>query len=79
MRKVRILDEPKEEKQLKPVEFTHYLNVHSGWKTPKSKPNQYKEVIYLGKCNLDGDMFLAKSDNGTIEIFKGHLNDGVYE
>ena len=78
MKKVRFLDEPKESKDPKPIEFTDYLDGSKGWQETNSKPIQFKEVIYLGKCNFDGDMFCAKTTCGSISIYKGHLNDGVY-
>lgn len=75
MKKVRFLDEPKEPK---PIEFTHFLHETRGWTTAKMKPTEFQEIIYLGKCKSDGDMFCAKYKLGIIEIYKGHLNDGVY-
>ena len=65
-------------KDEKPVEFTHLLNIRDGWKPTVYNPCQYEEVIYLGKCFSDGDMFAAKDDEGYIHIFKGHLNSGKY-
>ena len=62
----------------KPVEFTHYLDIESGWCTMQVHPNCYKKVVYLGKCPLDGDMFAAYGDDDCINIFKGHLNSGRY-
>lgn len=76
MKKVRFLDEPKE-KALKPIEFTHCLDGESGWEKTTLQPNECKEVIYLGKCCVDGDLFCCKGDS-VIDIVKGHLNDGVY-
>ena len=78
MKKVRFLDEPKESKEPKPIEFTHCLDGGSGWEETTSKPHEFGDVIYLGKCRYDGDMFCCKGENNTIDIFKGHLNDGVY-
>lgn len=78
MQKVRFLDEPKEEKILKPIEFTHCLDGETGWEETTSTPEHFTEVIYLGRCKYDGDMFCCKGENNTIDIVKGHLNDGVY-
>lgn len=74
MRKVRFLDEPKEKK---PIEFTHHLDGSNGWIKTILHPNDCQEIIYLGKCSIDGDMFCAKGKN-VIDIVKGNLNDGVY-
>lgn len=78
MKKVRFLDEPKESKEPKPIEFTHILDGGSGWEETSVNPNDYIEVIYLGKCKFDGHMFCCKGENATIDIYKGHLNDGMY-
>ena len=76
MKKVRFLDEPKEE-NLKPIEFTHCLDGATGWEKTILSPHEFKDVVYLGKCKYDGDMFCCKGEN-VIDIVKGHLNDGVY-
>lgn len=78
MKKVRFLDEPKETNKPKPIKFTHSLIGESGWEKTSMKPNDCTEVIYLGRCKYDGDMFCCKGENNTIDIVKGHLNDGVY-
>ena len=62
----------------KPVEFTHYLNISTGWETASYKPSEQKKIIYLGNCCVDGDMFAAYRSNGEIFIYKGHLNSGRY-
>ena len=78
MRKVIIVgEEPKEEKALKPIEFTDYLSNDIGWTTEKGTIDGYNKIVYLGKCKVDGDMFAGYREN-RILIFKGHLNDGVY-
>ena len=74
MKRVRFLDDPKD---LKPIEFTHILDGGSGWEETTSKPDEWNEIIYLGKCKFDGDMFCCINLN-VIDIYKGHLNDGVY-
>lgn len=61
----------------KPVEFTHYHSA-SGWYNTFDKPNEFTKVVYLGKCNYDGDMFACYRDNGAIVICRGHLNSGKY-
>jgi len=61
----------------KPVEFTHVFNTDEGWEVTSILPAQYKKIVYLGKCEHDGDMFEAYVDD-CIDIFKGHLNSGNY-
>lgn len=82
MKKVIFIEQPKEETK-KPVEFTHYLSPYRGWEVETNtisrlNPNYYFKIVYLGKCDVDGDMFAAISDGGCIEIYKGHLNSGEY-
>jgi len=78
MRKVIIVgEEPKEEKALKPIEFTRYLNVGVGWTGAIKDPSEFGKIVYLGECSVDGDMFAAYLGT-AIYIYKGHLNDGVY-
>ena len=67
----------KRERNEKPVEFTHYLDSKDGWVETSVTPKGYERVVYLGKCENEGDMFAAY-DNGIIEILKGHLNSGKY-
>lgn len=77
MKKVRFLDEPKE-KEFEPIEITHTLNIRHGWKEDELNIEEGDEIIYLGHCRKDGDMFMCKSKDGYLSIWKGHLNDGVY-
>lgn len=73
-----LFGEKKEEKALKPIKFTHYLGVETGWVEAKEQPNYFEKIVYLGNCAVDGDTFAAYSV-GAISIYKGHLNDGVIE
>jgi hypothetical protein len=66
------------EQNEKPVEFTHQTSNSVGWVTTSEEPLEYKRVVYLGKCDCDGDMFAAYDESGAIIIFKGHLNSGKY-
>lgn len=75
---IRIPDSnSKEGKVLKPVEFTHVLDIEVGFTKTEEQPNEFDSIVYLGNCLKDGDMF-ATYYGGYIGIFKGHLNDGVY-
>ena len=68
-------EEPKEES--KGVEFTHELVIDEGWKSTYDNPSDYKQIVYLGKCDTDGDMFTAYAHD-CIYIYKGNLNNGTY-
>lgn len=54
--------------------FTHCFNGINGWMETITKPSDYEEVKYLGKCSVDGDMFCAYED-GAIDILKGIKGD----
>ena len=70
-------EEPKEES--KGVEFTHCLHHVYGWKKTNATPNNFNKIAYLGKCDVDGDMFAAYfEEEDTIAIYKGNLNNGTY-
>lgn len=63
-----------------PIQLTHRKT--RGWQeVEESKEKSYKQnansIMYLGKCEQDGDMF-AVYLNGYIMIFKGHVNSGKY-
>jgi len=76
MKKVIMIgEEPKEES--KDVEFTHYLSTGEGFREDNDKPSNYEKIVYLGRCDEDGDMFAAY-DRGSIYIYKGNLNNGTY-
>ena len=77
---IRIGEEPKEEKVLKPIELTHCFFLMGWAKNTQEEIDSYelRNIVYLGKCKTDGDMFSAFDKWGNIGIFKGKLNDGVY-
>lgn len=62
----------------KGIEFTHYLTGERGWTESAYKSSEFKEVVYLGKCKHDGDVFSTVDGAGFIRIFKGYLNNGTY-
>lgn len=76
MRKVIRINQ--EETKEKPVEFTHVFHTAKGWGKCVLSPSAYESVVYLGNCVIDGDMFSALTDDGLINIYKGHLNSGEY-
>lgn len=58
------------------MKFTHELDVKQGWvKKTYKQPKDFKKVEHLGKCDIDGDMFVAYDTNNYIYIFKGTLED----
>ena len=76
-REVIRLDEPEKEEE-KPVEFTHVFDSDVGFvESLVSDMSKFDKVVYLGTCNVDGDMFAAY-DKGSIVIYNGHLNSGKY-
>lgn len=75
---IRINLNKQEEEKEKPVEFTHFLNRFKGWTKLKLKPSDIVDIVYLGKCSIDGDMFTVYYKTGGIDIYKGHLNSGKY-
>lgn len=77
---IRVL--PKEENN-DLIEITHTQGVEeAGWervlyKNMSDLVGGECVVYYLGRCNIDGDMFAIYDDN-TIFIAKGKLNSGKY-
>lgn len=66
------------DKEEKPIEFTHVHTTGAGWGRVRSPYIAgIEKVVYLGHCNIDGDMFACYS-HGDINIYKGHLNSGKY-
>lgn len=63
----------------KPIQFTHFL-IGEKWREASDKPEVYHRVIYAGKNNSNGDIFICIPEEGDedIMIFKGHLNSGKY-
>jgi len=66
-------EEAKETK--KETVFTHYLSIINGWEKTIDTPSMYKEVKYMGKCESDGDYFVAYTFCGLISTFKGIKGD----
>jgi hypothetical protein len=82
MKEVIRIDKPVEEK-IEPVEFTHYLDSDKGFVLKenidywKSMIEDSYQIVYLGRCDADGDLFAAYTEE-YIRILKGHLNSGKY-
>lgn len=58
------------------MKFTHELSGDEGWeKQTYKQPKDFKKVEHLGKCDIDGDMFVAYDTNNFINIFKGTLEE----
>lgn len=84
MTKVIILgQEPKEEKKLKPIEFTTYINSTLYTQIDiSSPPRDWANVVLIcrnwGKRSLD--LFYAYDDDVDSGcLYLGHFNDGVVE
>ena len=76
MKEVIYIDE--EKTNGKPVEFTYRLMNKEGWIESAYYPENYDKIVYLGKCPFVGDMFAAYYKDGSIRIYRGHLNSGTY-
>jgi hypothetical protein len=61
-----------------PVKFTHYQDSTEGWCITGSDPHDLNKIVFLGKCDTDGDMFAGYGIDGSISIYKGDLNSGKY-
>ena len=51
--------------------LTHYLCGVDGWIKTDITPKDFKEVIYLRNCTVDGDMFVCYGVEKCIDVFKG--------
>jgi len=54
--------------------FTHEFK-KTGLEDSEAEPKRYKAVKYMGKCDVDGDIFIAYSKHNTIIQFKGIKGD----
>lgn len=70
------IDSPKQQEE-HPVEFTHYISTSRGAMGAGSGPSEFDKVVYLGRCEEDGDMFAAYR-GGRIYLYKGQLNSGKF-
>jgi hypothetical protein len=66
--------EEKEQKEHKKTIFTAYLGDNDKWKPSGLTPEYFDKVVYLGNCNVDGDMF-ACYIRDVINIYKGIKGD----
>jgi hypothetical protein len=57
----------------KDIEFTHFFT-DKGWVKNYIPPTRYKNIVCVGKCNDNEDMFAAYTTDGLFTIYKGHLN-----
>lgn len=80
MKQVIFVPQLEKEPTEKPIELTN--RKMNGWNSvsshyEKQYLKQATKVVYLGRCEQDGDMF-ALYINKFIMIFKGKLNSGKY-
>jgi hypothetical protein len=61
-------------KVIKKTVFTHYFSPISRLDNTPIKLENCDEIVYLGKCNTDGDIF-ACYIRGSICIYKGKKGD----
>jgi putative sterol carrier protein len=62
-----------EKKEKKETVFTHELSPNC-WGKTEIKPSNFRKVLYIGNCRIDGDMFAAYI-NRKIIIYKGIKGD----
>jgi hypothetical protein len=66
------------QESVNPVEFTHFQDSTDGWCITGVDPHDLNKIVFLGKCDTDGDLFAGYWSGGSITIYKGHLNSGKY-
>ena len=73
--------DPKEEKELKPIEFTRCVDSSMmEFKDAASTPNKFKEINVFKKNEGYGfDLFVCYDKMGRRYVYFGNLNDGVIE
>lgn len=76
---IRIIAKTKQEK--KPISLNFVMSRDRGWtQYDEHQLEDIKDVAHIGHCDLDGDLFAVYyHTSNTINIFKGEINDGVYE
>ena len=72
---IRIPELTESKEECKPIKYTHRY-FKDGFKKTSDHPSG--KVIYLGRCEIDGDMFAEHTEGGEILIYTGHLNSGKY-
>lgn len=60
-----------------PIKLTHFMPSDGNWIKRKPDLGVYEKIVYLGKCQIDGNLFACYCDD-IITIYKGHLNSGKY-
>jgi hypothetical protein len=65
--------ETKEKKNKKTI-FEKYFYQRKGWIDSSLPPEDFDKVVYLGNCDVDGDMFACYRAN-VIQIYKGIKGD----
>lgn len=81
MTKVTILgQEPKEEKELKPIQFMKVIHEEDlKITTPTCRPNDWDNIELIGRGKGYDIMYAYDHDRNKGRIFLGHFNDGVVE
>lgn len=83
MRKaINIVEDFKEPKKTKDIEFIRFLNPARGLEKAIREPKSFNRIVCVGKTNSvtnsDLDLFCAYDDEGIVSVFEGRLNDGTY-
>lgn len=53
------------------IMFTHSWTKEKGWTKTIANPNDFKEIVYFGNNEFDGDLFMAKTHGGYDMFLKG--------
>lgn len=80
MTKVTILgQEPKEVKELKPIEFTRAFDFNESFEKAIIKPFRWKNIELVCRYERFDVMFAYDDDRSVGGLYLGHFNDGVVE
>ncbi len=62
-------------KESKKTVLSHEYNNSKGWVLKSNDVDNYRKVLYLGNCSVDGDMFACYTRSNQIIINKGTKGD----
>lgn len=62
----------------KPIELEFFFSTSKGLEKNTHTVFDDDIIVYLGKCERDGDLFSVKSKDGYIRFYSGKLNSGRY-
>jgi len=76
---IDLTKEAKEEKVLKPIEFTMFISNNGSLNVPENKPHEYKNIELAFRIYQEGLalMFAYNDDKRFGNFYLGHFNDGI--